>query len=121
MRAADDATHTARLNQMRTPDPGCSFINSDHFTSMKILTPNDIREDKLWQWAPVVVTSYKERVLINNLQSKSWSLKNKTQRILWKIPLVGDLASSIPPTVHQHIYNNNPALMGCFVAGATGN
>ncbi len=70
MRAADDATHTAMLNQMRTPDPGCSYINLDHFASMKILKTNEIREDKLWQWAPVVVTSNKERVLINNLQSK---------------------------------------------------
>jgi hypothetical protein len=47
MRAADDATHTAMLNQMRTPDPGCSYIYSDHFASIKILTTNDIREDKL--------------------------------------------------------------------------
>jgi hypothetical protein len=28
MRASEDATHTAMLNQMRTPYPGCSNINS---------------------------------------------------------------------------------------------
>ncbi len=68
MMAAEDATHTAMLNQMRTPDPGCCYINSEHLASMQILKTNDIQEDKLWQWAPVVVTSNKERVLINSLQ-----------------------------------------------------
>jgi hypothetical protein len=76
----------------------------------------------LWQWTVVVVTSNKKkRVLINNLQSKCWSLQNKTQRFSWKIPLVGDLSSSIPPTAHQHIYKNYTALMGCFVACSPGN
>lgn len=121
MRAADDATHTAMLNQMRTPDPGCRYINSEHLASIKILTTNDIQEDNLWQWAPVVVTSNKERVLINNSQSKCWALQKKTPRFIWEIPLVGDLASSITPTIHHHIYKNIPALKGCFVAGAPGN
>ena len=106
---------------MRTPDPGCRYKNSEHLASIKILTTNDIQEDNLWQWAPVVVTSNKERVLINNSQSKCWALQKKTPRFIWEIPLVGDLASSITPTIHHHIYKNIPALKGCFVAGASGN
>lgn len=106
MKTADDATHTAMLNQMRTPDPGCHSINYKLLASIQILTANDILEDNLWQWAPVFVTSNKERVLINIVQSKCWSLQNKTQRFIWEIPLVGVLASSIPTTVQQHIYKN---------------
>jgi hypothetical protein len=48
-------------------------------------------------------------------------LQKKTPRFIWEIPLVGDLASSITPTIHHHTYKNIPALKGCFVAGASGN
>jgi hypothetical protein len=106
---------------MRTPDPGSRYINFEHLVSTKILTTNDIQEDNLWQLAPVAVTSNKERVLMNNLQSKCWALQDKTPRFIWEIPLVRDLESSISTTIHQHIYKSNPALMGCFVAGAPGN
>ena len=120
MRAADDHSHTAMLNQMRNPLPGCNPINSEQLTSLKTLGANDMREDKAWQWAPIVITSNKERLLINKLQTKCWALHHKTPRFVWAIPLVGRLASSVPTQVNQYLNENYPALTGCFVAGAPG-
>ena len=121
MRAADDVNHTAMLNQMRNPLPGYRHIDSEHLKSIKTLTANDIQEDKLWQWAPIVITSNKERLVINNYQSTFWALHHQTPKFVWEIPIVGSLASSIRTPILRFVYENYPELTGCFVAGAPGN
>lgn len=121
MRAAEDSCHSQMLDKMRNPIQGKSYIDSECIKRIKTLDRTDIISDPLWSWAPIVVTSNKERTVINDFQSKRWSLHFTTPRFVWKIPLTGNLATSIPPDLQSIFYENCKALFGCFVCGAPGN
>jgi hypothetical protein len=120
MRAALDVDHTNFLNQLRMPRPGQPRINADHMKKLQTLTSNDIKEDTLWQWASIVVTSNKERMVINNYQSSSWARYHSVPRFVWEIPLRGRLAATVRTAAHTYIYQYFPAFTGCFVSGASG-
>ena len=121
MRAAEDESHTNMLDKMRNPIQGRSYIDSECVSKIKTLQTSDIVNDPLWSWAPIIVTSNKERLVINDFQSKRWSSHFNTPRFVWKIPLVGNLATVIPNELHSIFYDNCKALIGCFVSGAPGN
>ena len=120
MRAADDIPHTEMLNQMRQPIRGNPRINNNYIESIKTLDHNDFQNDPTFLLTPIVVTSNKERHLINTIRSKHWANARKIQRIIWKYPLQGRLASIIPTNLHQYLYKTIQSINGCFVPGIPG-
>jgi hypothetical protein len=120
MRAALDVNHTDMLNQMRIPRPGKPRINAAQIEKLKFLTFDDIKEDNQWLWAPIVVTTNKERLVINNFQSSNWAKYHCCPRFVWEIPLSGQLAQSVRTPAQRYIYNHFKEFIGCFVAGAPG-
>lgn len=120
MRAAEDKNHTDMLNQMRNPDPRAKRINRRAIKSLKTITSQDYQENPDWLKASLVVTSNRERYLINDLRSEQWARSSGNHRFVWEYPLVGNLASTVRTPGHQLIYRNYPEFSGCFVAGAPG-
>jgi hypothetical protein len=87
MRAAEDESHTHMPGKMRKPIQGRSYIDSECVSKIKTLQTSDIISDPLWSWAPIIVTSNKERLVINDFPSKRWSRHFNTPWFVWKIPL----------------------------------
>lgn len=120
MRAAEDVSHTEFLNQIRDPKNGQDRIDKTKVQALKPITSTDFQQDPQWLKASLVVTSNKERYLINNLRSKHWAVKTRTPRFVWHYPLCGYLAAKTHTLAHNYIYANYPEYRGCFVAGAPG-
>ena len=114
MRAAEDSSHSQMLEEMRSPIQGKTFINPECLSRIKTQHKTDIINDPLWSWAPIFVTSNKERIAINEFQSKRWSLHRTTPRFFWKNPLTGNLATSIPPDLQGIFYENLPGSIRMF-------
>nr|CAH0112043.1 unnamed protein product [Daphnia galeata] len=105
-------------NQMRIP--GKPRINGAQIEKLKVLTFDDINEGNQWLWALIVVTTNKERPVINNFQSSNWAKYHCCPRFVWEIPLSGQLAQSVRTPEQRYIYNHFQAFTGCFVADAPG-
>ena len=120
MRAALDLEHTNFLNRMRTPLPQQPRISTQHIKNFKTLSQTDVINDVNWNWAPIVVTSNKERVKINDYQTKNWARFHQIPRFIWEIPILGRQWSGNRTEKHKYVYENYPAYTGCFVAGAPG-
>lgn len=73
-----------------------------------------------WLWAPIVVTSNKERLVINNYQISNWARYYCCPRFTWEIPLSGKMASTVRNPTHDYIYKHYVAFKGFFVADAPG-
>ena len=65
--------------------------------------------------ASFVVTSNKERMVINNYQYRCHFLP----RFVWEIPLRGRLVPKVRTVAHNYIYQYFQAFNGCFVSGAS--
>ena len=122
MRAAEDPVHTAMLDEMRFPgaNPRMNRINRQHIKSLRTITKEDFSSTPHWLQASLVVTSNKERHLINQLRSRHWARHSGNKRFTWKYPLCGFLAAKAQTPAHNYIYANYPEFSGCFVAGAPG-
>jgi hypothetical protein len=97
--AAIEVNHTDMPNQMRIP--GKPRTNGAQIEKLKVLTFDDINEGNQWLWALIVVTTNKERPVINNFQSSNWTKYHCCPRFVWKIPLSGQLAQ-----VYEHLNND---------------
>ena len=120
MRAAEDPSHTEMLNRMGSPIPTANRVDRRAIKALKPITSEDFKENPDWLRASLVVTSNRERHLINNLRSKQWAVSSGNQRFIWENPLLGFLASKVQAPIHKHLYENYEELSGCFVAGAPG-
>lgn len=116
MRAAEDPEHTQMLNEMRSTETGAGKIDRNAIRAIKTISARDFQNNPDWLKASVVVTSNKERHLINDIRSKHWAKNSGNQRFVWEYPLLGYLASSIQTAGHRHIYDNYPEFSGFFVA-----
>ena len=108
MRAAEDESHTQHLNQMRSPGPGQNRVNRRKLLALQTITSEDFPQDPSWLTASLVVTSNKERFLINLLRSKHWSIKSGNRRFTWKYYLCGSAAARTLTPAHNFIYNSYP-------------
>lgn len=120
MRAAEDPAHTALIENFRFPQPGKPRVPRDLTSRFKVLSASDVERDPSWAFAPVIVTSNKERLSINAVQSAKWALVYKMPRITWTYEIASDFASSLHSATRDYIYNTVPQLTGYFVKGAPG-
>lgn len=54
---------------------------------LKTISPRDIQEDQSWASMPIVVTGNKKRILLNEFQSKIWSVRHRRPRFVWRCQL----------------------------------
>lgn len=120
MRAAEDPFHTEMLNKMRCPSIGVERIDRNAIKALKPITSEDFKENPDWLRASIVVTSNRERHLINDVRSKQWAQSSGNPRFVWENPLLGSLASKVQTPIHKYLYENYAELNGYFVAGAPG-
>lgn len=92
MRCSGDPIHASMLKRMRNPQVNESRVNFAYLANLKPISIHDFQNDHEWSRAPVVVTSNMERFAINDIRSKSWSIKHNTPRFVWRVPFSGALA-----------------------------
>ena len=122
MRAADDPSHTEMLEQMRNPPKNKSRIPIAAINRLKTISQRDIQEDPSWASAPIVVTGNKERILLNEFQSRMWSVRHRRPRFVWRCQLSEQNPDMVNLTTLQrnYIYENYPQFTGYFVENAPG-
>ena len=114
MRAAEDESQIKMLDQMRFPQPGQTRVDKRKILSYRTISSDDFKQDPAWLNASLVVTSNKERFLVNFLRSKHWSIQSGNPRFKWKYPLCGSAASKTPTPAHNYIYTNFPGKVMVF-------
>ena len=118
MRASRDIQHTEMLDRMRSPPLGQNRITVADLARLRVLTPEDVREDPRWANTHIVVTSNAERININDWQSANFAAISRQPRLIWNLPLLGPAAAMLPHDDLVTAYKNNNELLGIFVTGA---
>jgi len=87
----------------------------DYFKQLRTLSIVDVTENLDWATAPIIVTSNRMRVAINDERSKLFAWIHGRRRFRWRIPLCD---TSLPQQTRDYLYDHNLALHGWFVEGA---
>lgn len=91
------------------------------YLKARILTHLDYQEDPEWLNAPIIVTSNRERGVINQEQAVRWGRMHGVPVIRWRYPFDLALEKHIGDnTVKAWLYKYEPDLTGIFVQGAHG-
>ena len=118
-----NAVHTANINTITTMNPNDFPFTKTLMDCYHPFTANDVRDDPLWDQAPVIVGTNAVRHEINLMRLIAFAKKNKTCILAWQNPLTSesesDSARHLPPAMTQQLYTNHRALTGYFCPGVT--
>ena len=96
--------------------------NVTTYLEERVLKRYDYSSDESWLEAPIIVTSNRERGVINMEQAQRWGRKHGVPVVVWYYPFdYGSNASHLTTNskIKAWLYKNEPDLRGVFVQGAS--
>jgi hypothetical protein len=133
VRASGDPGHTAVVGAFRDLSTR-SPVTPELIHKFPAISAQDVAEDPLWRFAPVIVTTNQQRELINRSQLLRFAAYHNLPVFKWRLDLAG-VAKLDDEIVHpksrrvlmtktevDNLYNNeaNLGMWGYFVLGAPG-
>jgi hypothetical protein len=114
MRASEDPEHTQFVQSLSDGKP----IDVKTILGYKHLTQKEVREDaQTWKYAPVLVSTNKERLNIIRQKCRLWAQDHKTYVFKWKCS-VQKQHNTPAPHFLERAYENNAFFWQYFVYGA---
>jgi hypothetical protein len=125
MRAVDDVTHQTYLRFFREPRLGLTpLLTSGILRSLKVLTAEDIRDDKSWLDAVIVVTENTKRRALNLAQALRFAKRSGAPVIAWRNKLESNTAAAFQACAIKNgiemtsLIDQHSELISLFIVGA---
>ena len=77
----------------------CNPLTMEELKLCKHLSRGDILKDPTWLFAPVLVSTNRERMEVTRLKCKLWAIKDKTHVFKWKNAVMGHVNKPDPQTL----------------------
>ena len=127
IRAAEDPKHMDIQQFFREPRLGLRPVQSSQLLDhLKVLSVEDVTQDKGWLDAPVVVTDNNKRRAMNREQARRHSLRVKHALVMWRNTLDTKTTAAFQSCAARHnvpvstVLDQHEELWSYFVPGAPG-
>jgi hypothetical protein len=125
IRAAEDSKHMAIQRFFREPRLSTRPIHASKLLdTLKVLSPDDVQNDKGWLDAVIVVTDNNKRRAINREQARRHSTRANHAVVMWRNTLDAKTATAFQSCATKHnvavssVLDQHEELWSYFVPGA---